>query len=87
MVGWLLIAVGIFEIVLGAAFITHERKFPPASKLQPDAKGIIHHPTLGDYPQEVEYTPGMTLYPGQSASISIEIRRATHHGNNGTQKN
>ena len=33
--------------------------------------GTIHHPTYGLYPQKVDFKHGMTLYPGQSAVITI----------------
>ena len=35
--------------------------------------GIIHHPKYGSYPEELEFNQGMTIMPGQSAMVTIEI--------------
>jgi len=47
-------------------------KYPPINIL-PRSNGIIHHPTYGDYPEEVPFEQGMTLMPGQSAEMEIGI--------------
>lgn len=49
----------------------HDAAWPDASELVADEQGVIHHPTLGDYPAVVPYTPGMTLYPGQEVHVAI----------------
>ena len=35
--------------------------------------GMIHHPTYGKYPEEVNYEQGMTLHPGQSATVILDF--------------
>lgn len=52
--------------------IIFEKKFPPADQLK-ITNGIIHHPTFGDYPAEVEYKKGMSIMPGQKARVKINL--------------
>jgi hypothetical protein len=70
-VGLIVVLLGCFNIFLGAQQIVMNEKFPPASKLIADKNGIIHHPTYGEYPKIVEYKQGMTLHPGQEASVKL----------------
>ncbi len=52
--------------------IKNLKKYPPIDKL-PQSKGIIHHPTYGDYSEEIPFEEGMTLMPGQETSVSFDI--------------
>ena len=44
----------------------YAKKYPKPDKL-PRINGMIEHPIYGRYPEKVDFKPGMTLYPGQTA--------------------
>lgn len=71
----LLMVIGLQQIALSLGlvifFFVWDLKHPSPDKLK-ITNGIIHHPTYGDYPQKVKYTPGMSLMPGQEAELEIK---------------
>ena len=48
------------------------KKYPPQENL-PRENGMIYHPTLGAYPEEVVYKQGMAIMPGQTAKMPVEL--------------
>lgn len=51
--------------------------FSPSTSL-PDASSNIHHPVYGAYPDTVPFEQGMTLMPGQSATMTLDIPLETN---------
>lgn len=46
------------------------RNYPDPKNLL-RSNGMIHHPTYGSYPEEVEFHQGMALLPGQMAEMEL----------------
>ena len=67
----------ICAVMISAVFVWNimtyflHRKYPSPDKLRIE-NGVIYHPVYGKYDEEVEYKPGMTLYPGQTAIVGKE---------------
>lgn len=53
-----------------------KNKYPNPTELK-RSKGVIHHPSYGDYPETVEFSQGMTLMPGQSTELMAVIEIPT----------
>ncbi len=67
------ITAGLLISVAIVVFIhLNNSKYPMVSKLK-TVNGYINHPTYGKYSQKVEYYTGMTIMPGQTATITIAI--------------
>ena len=63
-----LISLAFLGLIVGSIFF-----WLASVDLTPDANGIIHHPTYGDYPAVVPFKQGMTLHPGQSSSFTATV--------------
>jgi len=58
--------------ILSICSCSKAEKYPDPKELK-RASGTIQHPTYGEYPEEVAFYQGMTLMPGQSTMVTIEI--------------
>lgn len=47
-------------------------RYPDPDDL-PVVNGVIKHPVYGEYPENVSFSQGMSLMPGQSAGFNIVI--------------